>query len=490
MIGAMWNGFIGLNVFDKAIAVESNNVSNTTTVGNKLDSVSFEDMFYSQNGIGNGVAMETVSKIFTQGELEITNVTTDAAIEGKGFFVVEDRNTNEIFYSRAGNFQKSGDSFLETQEGMLVKGLSPQDRQVISTDPNVTMFSNDYSKYLIAIDVKQNDTLYNINIKTTDYTQTAVDDDISLSGNNYKTASSKIVDVEALNVDLVEKLKLFQSNPDVPSIPSTTQITQVDFSSNLNLLNTENDYLTLVVDGTTYRQNFTGDLDETLNLLSDQISNAEALSSTIDTTTGIITIEGLIPGDSFTLIDANINDQFLLVNNVQEATLGSGLAMVESSKQAFINAVERADAEYLEITNVLTNEPMEQLTLENIQLNLDQLGLVDNSFGDLQIDRDGYVYLVDGNSKFLVSKLQTAGFTNEQGLEPNGSNIFSATKDSGEPFNADSLNTIAPNFLERANTSYSSSLSTLLVYQKAFEANSKSVTISDEFLKTAIDMKK
>ena len=42
--------------------------------------------------------------------------------------------------------------------------------------------------------------------------------------------------------------------------------------------------------------------------------------------------------------------------------------------------------------------------------------------------------------------------------------------------------------LERSNVSYSSTLTSLMVYQRAYEASSKSITTSDDFLKTAIDM--
>lgn len=490
MIGAIWNGYIGLSTFDKAIATESNNVSNTTTVGNKLDSVSFEDMFYSPRGFGNGVSIQNVTKIFTQGELGITNVSSDVAIEGKGFFIVEDTINNKNYYTRAGNFQKNSESFLETQENMLVKGLSPQDKQIISTNSEISEFNNEYSKFVTSIDIKNGNVLYNINARTTDYFDSALDDNLELSGNNYKTASSKIVDLELLNADFIEKLNLFESDPNVESIASTTQITSVNFNNDTSQLIDENDYVRIVIDGVTYNQNFTGDVEETLNLLSDKISNSEGFTSVFDNVNNTITIENILPGNEFSLTEAKINEQFSYVNYLQEAKIGSGLAMVESSRNAFIQSVERAGAEYLEITNILTTEDIDNLTLDNIQLNLNTLGLFENSFGNLEIDTDGYVYLIEDNNKFLVSKIQTAGFTNEQGLNPLGSNIFAATDESGEAFNADSLNTIRPNFLERGNTSYSDSLSTLLVYQKAFEANSKSVTISDEFVKTAIDMKK
>ncbi|MFB1033441.1 MAG: flagellar basal body rod C-terminal domain-containing protein, partial [Aliarcobacter cryaerophilus] len=86
--------------------------------------------------------------------------------------------------------------------------------------------------------------------------------------------------------------------------------------------------------------------------------------------------------------------------------------------------------------------------------------------------------------------LSTAGFRNEQGLEPMGGNLFQQSQYSGNPFNSDTMNIIRGGALERANIDYGSTLTQIMVYQKAFEASSKSITTSDEFLQTAIQMKK
>ena len=60
----------------------------------------------------------------------------------------------------------------------------------------------------------------------------------------------------------------------------------------------------------------------------------------------------------------------------------------------------------------------------------------------------------------------------------------------GIAYNADSMNKMQEKSLERSNVEYSSTLTSLMVYQKAFEASSKSITTSDDFLKTAIEMVK
>ena len=89
---------------------------------------------------------------------------------------------------------------------------------------------------------------------------------------------------------------------------------------------------------------------------------------------------------------------------------------------------------------------------------------------------------------------QTTARDNESNNEANvntvGDNKFAATKSSGTAYNADGMNAIKEKSLERSNVSYSASLTSLMVYQRAYEASSKSITTSDDFLKTAIDMVK
>lgn len=506
MIGAMNNGVNGLLAFEKAIGVESNNVSNTTTIGHKEDNVTFQDLIYNK-GYGKGVEIQKIDKNFEQGALQQTNVNLDVAISGTGMFIVTERTSGDVFYTRAGNFQQGEDGFLETQETFKVLGLSPQTQNIVGTDVADTMFTNDFSQEIVSIDVNntQRDVigldednneiysitkqeLYNINVKTTDYNTLATDD--TVSGSNYKTASSKINDVVLLKNDYIDKLKLLQTDFSADSIPSTTQISQIDYSSQLSQLQDQNDYLQVTIDGNEFRQYFDTDLETTLNKFSDKLSNSEGFSSSIDSTSGILTIEGLVPGSEFNIHEANINTEYIPVSTLQEAVLGSGIEMVNSSRDALKATVENAGAKYLEITNVL-DYTVDNNVVPNdeINLRLNALGLVENEKGSIEISDDGFVYVWSDNNKFLVSKISTAHFKNMQGLTPQGSNIFQQSQDSGIPLNADNLNTVIPMFVENGNSSFASTLSKLVFYQRAYEANAKSITVSDEFLDTAIKMK-
>ena len=222
--------------------------------------------------------------------------------------------------------------------------------------------------------------------------------------------------------------------------------------------------------------------------LSDKISSKEGMSSSVKD--GTLVIDTLIAGGSFNISDIKLNDTNFSSTKLQEAVKGSGLAMVDSARDALKNAVENADGKFLQITNVLEYGNLGVIGENDINVRLDELGISDKSTADISISDDGFVFVKSQGHSFLVGRLSTAGFRNEQGLEPMGGNLFQQSQYSGNPFNSDTMNIIRGGALERANIDYGSTLTQIMVYQKAFEASSKSITTSDEFLQTAIQMKK
>ena len=72
--------------------------------------------------VGLGSRFAAATRLFTQGGVETTNSPTDLAIQGHGFFVVQnDQGTN--FYTRAGQFNLDKDGFLVNAEGLKVQGM-------------------------------------------------------------------------------------------------------------------------------------------------------------------------------------------------------------------------------------------------------------------------------------------------------------------------------------------------------------------------------
>ncbi|MCT7406118.1 flagellar hook-basal body complex protein [Aliarcobacter cryaerophilus] len=222
--------------------------------------------------------------------------------------------------------------------------------------------------------------------------------------------------------------------------------------------------------------------------LSDKISNNVGFSSTV--IDGVLDVKGLVPGEEFKVSNVFLNDIELFDVDTKSANKGFGIEIVNGATKALAGVVEKADAEFLQITNVLDYGNLGTVSKQDINVRLDTLGISDKSTAEVSISDDGFVFVTSGTNKFLVGRLSTAGFRNEQGLEPMGGNLFQASQYSGNAFNSDTMNIIRGGALERANIDYGSTLTQIMVYQKAFEASSKSITTSDEFLQTAIQMKK
>ena len=120
------------------------------TTGFKKQRVRFQDLFYdvvkapgtpTTNGgenpagvqIGNGVEVADTPRIFTQGRIEPTDIQTNIAIEGPGFFRVQLADGTEA-YSRAGDFRPDSNGDLVTPEGfyLLPRINVPQDATQVS----------------------------------------------------------------------------------------------------------------------------------------------------------------------------------------------------------------------------------------------------------------------------------------------------------------------------------------------------------------------
>lgn len=486
MINGFWNGLSGINSHEKALGAESNNVTNVNTTAYKSDRVSFADLMYRDSGYGTGAATQIVEKNFKQGDLKDTGHNFDAAIDGKGYFIVKDTVTSDVYYTRAGNFKVDSTGFLTTSDGMKVQGIQTAAPTIISTDPTASSFTKEYSNQITSKSVFTDNFVSTINARATNYVQSAKTS--GDSGQGYKTASAKIADIGALIANYKEKLDLYSSNSNATSIPSTASITEVPYSNFLNFLNDSNDVIKLTVDGNIIKQSFDTDVQTTMNKFADKISNLQGLTASVDTN-GVLKITSLIPGKDVRILDAAINTYAPGINPITIAKDGSGAAMVTSARNALKTALESADAKFLELTNTVTLPTTAAIVQQDIQLKPNLLNLSDADFGQITIE-EGKIFLKDGNNKYVIGAISTAFFNDEQSLNPEGSNLFTSSNLSGPAQNAYKYNTVVGKNLELSNTSFASNLSNMLVYQRAFDANSKSLTTSDELLKTAIQLKR
>ena len=163
MHSALWVSKTGLAAQDTSLRTISNNLANVSTVGFKRDRAVFQDLLYqiqrqpgalsSQNSelpsglqLGTGVRTFGTQKVFTEGNLQITEQPLDLAVNGRGFFqiILPDGNTA---YTRNGQFHLNSDGQIVNANGYLLEPAITLPEEVdtitIGTDGTVTVRRRD-----------------------------------------------------------------------------------------------------------------------------------------------------------------------------------------------------------------------------------------------------------------------------------------------------------------------------------------------------------
>ena len=131
-----------LNADSTAIDVVGNNLANLNTPGFKTSAVCFRDLVTESLGaglgetqVGFGTGQPLTVREFTQGAIQTSSGLLDAAIQGDGFFVVNDKAGN-TYYTRAGNFQTDKSGNLLTDTGFKVQGWTTVNATTGQVDTN------------------------------------------------------------------------------------------------------------------------------------------------------------------------------------------------------------------------------------------------------------------------------------------------------------------------------------------------------------------
>ena len=114
----------GLLANQQALSVVSDNIANSNTQGFKSNSVQFEDAMNDASAslqIGGGVGGTLTSRNFIQGSVQNTGGSLDAAIQGGGFFIMQDAAGNTT-YTRDGKFSLNNSGQLVNSTGQAVQG--------------------------------------------------------------------------------------------------------------------------------------------------------------------------------------------------------------------------------------------------------------------------------------------------------------------------------------------------------------------------------
>jgi flagellar basal-body rod protein FlgG len=167
MIRSLWTAATGMEAQQIEQDVIANNLANVNTVGFKKSRADFQDLMYQVTAragtetsegsvlpvgfeIGMGVRPMATQRLFSQGDYQQTGNAFDWAIEGDGFFQLDDEG--ETVYTRAGNLKINKDGFLCDTAGLkLMPEVSiPEGTVTFSIDSGGTWTAADESGNALA----------------------------------------------------------------------------------------------------------------------------------------------------------------------------------------------------------------------------------------------------------------------------------------------------------------------------------------------------
>ena len=546
MANSLLTGFSGLAAHQKMIEVVGNNLANLNTTGFKARRASFSDLFYEtvKGGsggaagviggsnpaqIGNGVKLSSVAVNFSQGGLETTGSELDFAIDGEGFFVV---NTQQgPLYTRAGVFGIDQNGFLvDAATGYQVQRFGTIG-EVSTLGPAFQTPGSPVIRLPIGASVPGQPTTV-VNLRGNLAPSTLATTTQSLSTVDPLTAAG----AAATGGDLLNSLD-FVSSPyaagDAIQLDGTDH--DGDVFSTL-----------IAVDATTTLQNlvdsinaeFTGaaariDTDGKLVLDADQ-PGASFLNLTLTDAAG-----------NAGVADFAANTLQLIVSGTNGDVVRGGMEIFDEQGRVHIVGIElrkQTDGTWdLDASLDATEGTMLDTRIEGITLNLDGsfqsagvAGIGDQNlvfqfsasgdpqtvqvnFGDpgtfasltsiavessLAAEQDGYstgtlvsVHIDEGGTvegivsngrRFPLAQIAIAMFRNPHGLESHGDNLFRSTTSSGAVELGSARTTgrgsILAGQLEQSNVDIAVEFTRLIIAQRGFSANARTITVTDEIL--------
>jgi flagellar hook protein FlgE len=403
----------GLESNNTALNTIANNLANMSTVGYKDQTDQFSTLFYQQlnggvNGgvqVGVGTQVSTTETDFSNGSPTPTAQSTDMALQGNGFFVVNDNGQQEL--TRAGDFVLSQNGALQTTSGASVMGYPAANGSIVvgsGVQPIVLPLGQ-------TLAAKQTGSMnIQANLDASAAILTSVPAPVTLY-DSLGAAHQATVTFTKTAVNTA------------PPSPSAT------WSYSIALPAGE----------------ATGSAGTTGTLTFDGFGN---LTNPTGTISGI-SFTGLSDGASDMSFSWNLN-----------GAAGSSITQTASS------------------SNVA---------------GATQDGYASGSYQGFSVDGNGIVDASFSNGqKQVIGQVAVATVANQQGLQATNNTAYLATLASGSAVigtaGSAGRGTIEGQALESSNVDVSTEFSALIVAQRAFEANSKSVTTFDQATQEAINM--
>ncbi|MDR1837836.1 MAG: flagellar hook protein FlgE [Treponema sp.] len=466
MMRSLFSGVSGLQNHQTRMDVIGNNISNINTRGFKRNRVNFQDILYQQlqgaasptediggvnpKEVGLGMSIASIDTIHIQGTLETTGVQTDLAITGQGFFILDDMGKQ--LFTRAGAFSIDADGVMvNPANGMRVMGWMAREVEGY----NILDVSSPVGQLTIPV------------------------------GDKDPARATAMVNF-ACNLD--------KRIPELPENPTGDQVLRSTWSTTTKIYDSFGDEHLLQVEftrvpGTANSWNAAVNVDPQNEVPTNAtIGFGEDAPAAGGPTTFIVNFS-----NNGTLLSAedgagNVSGasgqvQMYVAYDVQTATLNEDGTPV---RQEFVLNLGNVGS----YTNSLT-QYAEASSSKAISQDGRTMGYLDN----FTIDSSGLITGVYSNgSTRALGQVALATFPNQGGLEKAGDNTFRVSNNSGManigPSGVAGKGKIVAGALEMSNVDMADQFVDMIVTQRGFQANSRTIQTADQLLQELLTLKR
>lgn len=413
MIGSLFAGISGLSANSTAMTVIGDNIANVNTTAFKSNRSSFANILSQSlggsatDGIGRGVEFWGTSPSWSQGSIENTSNATDMAVNGKGFFMLEDES-GSVFYSRAGEFTFNKEGYLVNPDGLYVKG------------------------YTVSVDAAGTVSLGNI-------------ENINVPGESTTPPQATTVSTVDINLDAGA------------AVNDTYSSTQTIYDSLGNAIP-----LTLTFTKTA----------------------ANAWTASVSVPTGTVTT----PASDIAITNANLTFSGTgTLNNGTDPSI-TLTNLVNGAADITINW------DLFDSTGATNGDLTQYAAASTTNFNT-QNGYAAGNLRSVSVDESGFVTGTYSNGKLTpLYQVVLADFPSYFGLSKLGNNLYAESRASGQAMPgvplSGSLGSISPSAIEMSNVDLAQEFVKMITTQRAFQANSRVITTSDEVLQELINLKR
>ncbi|MDR2159781.1 MAG: flagellar hook protein FlgE [Treponema sp.] len=466
MMRSLFSGVSGLQNHQTRMDVIGNNLANVNTTGFKRNRVNFQDILYQQlqgaahpteelggvnpKEVGLGMSIASIDTVHIQGSFQTTGVGTDLAISGTGFFVLDD--AGKALYTRAGAFSIDEEgTMVNPANGMKVQGWMA--REV------------DGAQYI-------------------DVSRQTEDLIIPVGSKDPARATTNVL--FACNLD--------KRIPEIPEAPTGLQIRQGTWATAIKIFDTFGQEHILQVEFTR--------VPGTQNSWNANVVVDPEFETPTNTTIGLGEEAPAAGGTGSFVVNFSNNGTLLSAEDGAGNVSGANGQVVMNVAYDVQIADPNEDG-----------TPTRQL----FQLNLGAVGGFTNSItqyseassskavvqdgrtmgylDNFKIDQSGVITGIYSNgSTRMIGQVAMASFPNQGGLEKAGDNTYRVSNNSGAanigPSGIAGKGKIVAGTLEMSNVDMAEQFTDMIITQRGFQANSRTIQTADQLLQELLTLKR